>query len=525
MINWLKDAVFYQIYPQSFYDSDADGIGDIRGIIEKLEYVKETGFNAIWLNPCFESPFMDAGYDISDYYKVAPRYGTNEDLEELFKKAHDMGIRVILDLVPGHTSDRHRWFTESKKAQRNKYSDWYVWTQHTFQVSPPGFNFVSGMQERDGKYMVNFFSHQPALNFGFAKCEQPWQLPTDHPSVKELRKEFKNIMRFWLDKGADGFRVDMAFSLVKNDYDGQGNKALWMEYRKMLDEEYPEAVLVSEWGCPEKSIYSGFHMDFYLQFNKAGFTDLFHDPRDINVNELDSVAKRFFKESGSGSPHRFAEEYAAMHREIYGKGYACMPSGNHDVARLAYKKSPLMVKLCFALLLTMPGVPFVYYGDEIGMTYTDGLVSKEGSYERRTGSRTPMQWDGGENMGFSKAPAEKLYLPIGLGNRVNVEEQAKDPDSVLNTVKRLIKLRRENPELQADGDIEFLYAEEGKSPLVYIRGGKILVAINPRSFEVSASLGRKIEVKEVLFGIGGGAKAEGGRLVLPPLSAAVIRCE
>lgn len=259
-MHWLDTAVFYQIYPQSFRDSNADGIGDIPGITEKLDYIKELGCNAIWVNPCFESPFGDAGYDISDFYSVAPRYGTNADLKRLFDEAHGKGIRVLLDLVAGHTSSEHPWFKESMKAYRNEYTDRYVWTNSIWVK--PGMNCILGISERNGVCAVNFFSHQPALNYGFYKPDKPWQQSTDDEGPRATLAELMKIMRFWLDMGCDGFRVDMASSLIKNDEDGKGNMALWRKVRTFLDEKYPEAVLVSEWMDPEKAIGGGFHMDF-----------------------------------------------------------------------------------------------------------------------------------------------------------------------------------------------------------------------------------------------------------------------
>jgi maltose alpha-D-glucosyltransferase/alpha-amylase len=166
MPKWLNDAVFYEIYPQSFYDTNADGIGDINGIIQKLDYIKSLGCNALWINPCYDSPFKDAGYDVRDYKKVAPRYGTNEDLYELFDKAHEKGIHVLLDLVPGHTSEEHEWFKQSAKPERNEYSDRYVWTNSVWQ-GIGNHPYIAGDSDRDGVYMLNFFKCQPALNYGF----------------------------------------------------------------------------------------------------------------------------------------------------------------------------------------------------------------------------------------------------------------------------------------------------------------------------------------------------------------------
>ncbi|MGN0618709.1 MAG: alpha-amylase family glycosyl hydrolase, partial [Ruminiclostridium sp.] len=209
MPKWLDNAVFYEIYPQSFMDTNADGIGDFEGIIRKLDYIKLLGCNAIWINPCFLSPFGDAGYDVSDYYQTAPRYGTNEDLKRLFTEAHKRGLHVLLDLVPGHTSVEHKWFKESMKAERNQYTDRYVWTDSIWE-EPSGMGSLRGISIRDGSCAVNFFSHQPALNYGFYNPERPWQQSQEDEGPKATLEELKNIMRFWLGMGCDGFRVDMA---------------------------------------------------------------------------------------------------------------------------------------------------------------------------------------------------------------------------------------------------------------------------------------------------------------------------
>ena len=191
MPKWLQDAVFYEIYPQSFYDSNGDGIGDIQGIIQKLDYITELGCNAIWLNPVYDSPFMDAGYDVRDYKKVAPRYGTNEDLVQLFSEAHSRGIKILLDLVPGHTSDTHPWFQEAKKAAESEYSNRYIFTK-TVWDAPPEYRMMCGICERNGNYMVNYFSSQPALNYTTAltKSHTPsGSYPATTPTVlKPLRQ-------------------------------------------------------------------------------------------------------------------------------------------------------------------------------------------------------------------------------------------------------------------------------------------------------------------------------------------------
>ena len=288
MPDWLEKAVFYEIYPQSFFDSNGDGIGDLPGILEKLEYLQYLGINAVWLNPCFASPFQDGGYDISDFYQVAPRYGSNDDLQRLFIEARRLGIRILLDLVPGHTSTENAWFKQSCKAERNEYSDWYIWTNSVWTWNAPGVQTVIGYSERDGNYITNFFHFQPALNYGFANPDpnQPWQQPVDAPGPQAVRRELKNIMKFWLDQGASGFRVDMAGSLVKNDPDNQATARLWQEIRAWLDQEYPEAALVSEWSNPTVAIPAGFHMDFLLPFASQAYSALFQLPKSPTSQEV-----------------------------------------------------------------------------------------------------------------------------------------------------------------------------------------------------------------------------------------------
>lgn len=238
---WLNHAVFYEIYPQSFCDSNGDGIGDIQGIISKLDYIEELGCNAIWMNPCFDSPFVDAGYDVRDYYKVAPRYGTNEDLKQLFIEAHQRNMHVILDLVPGHTSIESDWFKQSCKAEKNAYTDRYIWSD-TVWNAPVGVGSITGWYrggyDRDGAAALNFFTAQPALNYGFYEKDegQDWQQDMNDAGPLATRDEIKNIMRFWCGLGCDGFRVDMAGSLVKNDPDKAGTRCIMERCVWILEE-------------------------------------------------------------------------------------------------------------------------------------------------------------------------------------------------------------------------------------------------------------------------------------------------
>lgn len=506
---WLDNAIFYEIYPQSFCDSNGDGVGDFNGIISKLDYIKELGCNAIWMNPCFASPFGDAGYDVSDYYSAAPRYGTNEDLEHLFHEVHKRGMHILLDLVPGHTSVEHPWFRESMKAEKNQYTDRYIWTNSVWE-KPQGMGCIRGISDRDGSCAVNFFSHQPALNYGFYRCDpdKPWQQPMDSAGAKATLAELKNIMRFWLKMGCDGFRVDMAGSLVKQDADGKGTIMLWQDVRAFLDQEFPQAAMVSEWGEPDKSLQGGFHMDFLLHFGPSHYNDLFR------------CAEPYFSDRGKGNISEFVRKYQENYDRSEKKGLICIPSGNHDMDRLSRSIHGDNLKIAFAFLLSMPGAPFIYYGDEIGMRYVENLVSVEGGYGR-TGSRAPMQWDDSANAGFSTAPAEQLYIPQDdSSDRPTVKAQIADPNSLYHTVRQLISIRQAHPALQSKGEIIFVYAEKNRYPFAYLRNAgeeKILVILNPANREASFSCGYSI--KEKIYTFGGDAVNSNGIMTVPPCFA------
>ena len=514
MPNWLKDAVFYEIYPQTFCDSNGDGIGDIKGIESKLDYVKSLGCNAIWLNPVFDSPFMDAGYDVRNYYLVAERYGTNDDLKHLFETAHKKGIKILLDLVPGHTSDQNEWFKKSREAEKNEYSNRYIWTDSVWEA-PPQYKFICGVTPRDGNYLVNFFSSQPALNYGFNEITHPaWQLPASHPDCLATVEALKDIMRFWLDMGCDGFRVDMADSLVKNE-DGEKPETckIWRGIRKMLDNEYPEAAIVSEWCNPKVSIGAGFHCDFYLDHDTNGYRILFRD-KDKKSGECKAV----FGKEGKGDITKFLDEYLDDLKATKEKGYISFITCNHDTPRMTKMFSPLEAKIAYSFIFMMPGVPFLYYGDEIGMKFIEGLNSKEGGYSR-TGTRTPMQWNSSANCGFSSADSSKLYLPVdSSADAPTVESQEKDPDSVLNSIKKVIAIRHENKDLQSDGNFEVVYAEKEKYPFIFKRGS-FIIAVNPTDKKQSAPL--KYD-GEAVFKIGDYAITD-GKISMQPQTIALIK--
>ena len=501
MPKWLKDAVFYEIYPQSFKDSNGDGIGDFNGIIEKLDYIVSLGCNAIWMNPCYDSPFHDAGYDVRDYKKTAERYGTNEDLVRLFEEVHKRGMHILLDLVPGHTSEEHEWFRESCKIGRNEYSDRYIWTDNWFH-SPEGLNYVAGESERNGVYVLNFFKCQPALNYGFLHPEQPWQKGVSDPACIATREALKDIMRFWLDKGCDGFRVDMADSLVKKDDEKKSGTAMvWKDIRKMLDESYPEAALVSEWNRPYLAIPAGFHMDFCLDWPGNGYNLLMRDMTDGKNNSI-------FHRDSSRSILDFLGEYMESYEKIKKEGRYCLITGNHDTIRAAHYLDVRELKLTYAFLFTMPGNPFIYYGDEIGMHYLE-LDSKEGGYTR-TGSRTPMQWDDTPNCGFSTASAKDIYLPVDTApDAPTVAGQELDSDSLLHVVKDVLTLRKNRDDLKENDNLEIVYAKENERTFAY-RRGNLLMCCNPSGKDGFIQADGLPEAKEKLYAIGEGDFRDGG---------------
>ena len=508
---WLDDAIFYEIYPQSFQDTNADGIGDINGITRRLDYIRELGCNAIWINPCFQSPFGDAGYDVEDYYTVASRYGTNEDLANLFKEAPARDMHVILDLVPGHTAVTHKWFKKSMKAEKNEYTDRYIWTDSIWE-EPQGIGCIRGISDRDGSCVVNFFSHQPALNYGYYEQDRPWQQSMEDEGPRATLEAMKDVMRFWLKMGCDGFRVDMAGSLVKNDPEGKGTIRLWQNVREFLDKEFPYAAMVSEWGEPDKSLQGGFHMDFLLHFGPSHYNDLFR------------CEEPFFSSRGKGDVSAFVEKYIENYEKSERKGLICIPSGNHDMDRLARGLQGDELKVAFAFLLSMPGAPFIYYGDEIGMRYVEGLTSVEGGYSR-TGSRSPMQWDDSVNAGFSNASAEKLYIQQDKGaDRPTVEKQKEDRDSLYHEIRKLIDVRRAHEALLNKGEINFVYAKPDTYPLAYTRSTekeKILVVINPSGQKVQFPYEGKLG--EALYEFGGAIERDGKVVSVAPQSAAFIK--
>jgi glycosidase len=502
---WVNKAVFYQIYPQTYFDSNADGIGDLPGITNKLDYVQGLGVSAIWISPFYASPFRDAGYDVSDYYSVAPRYGTLEDARTLIEQAHARNLKVLLDFVPGHTSIDHEWFKRSCREE-GPYANWYIWTNDTFEdVGDLNGKMISGYCERNGKYMTNFFWSQPALNYGFAEPDKrySWQLPTDHPDILLLKKEMLNVMKFWMDIGADGFRVDMAGSLVKNDVNGSC-AAYWRQVRNELAKINPEVFLISEWSDPVAAVNGGFHADFFHWFK--GYDDLFQ--REKNRNLYAPGGHSFFDKAGRGDISGFLTAYLHQYEQIKGKGFISLPVGNHDLIRINNNgRTQRDLELIYVFQFTIPNIPFVYYGDEIGMRQLDNLPADEGCYGIRAGARTPMQWSREKNAGFSTADEKQLYRTYDHdANAATVSESEKNPSSLLFKTRKLIALRKEESALLPFAGFKVLYAEKGKYPFIFERTygeERLIVVLNPAGYAAEATVETVVSPKPKLLLSGG----------------------
>lgn len=522
---WLSQAVIYQVYPQSFCDSNGDGIGDLPGLISKLDYIKSLGANTIWLNPIYVSPFGDAGYDVSDFCKVAPRYGTNADAKHLFEESRQRGIRVVMDLVAGHTSDQHPWFLDAISNPDSPYRRFYIFTgeheqRSMFKSTPtrvPG-NLI------DGYYVSNFLPFQPALNYGYHRRnpDKPWQRHPEHPDSLAVRCEMRIIMQFWLDLGCDGFRVDMAHSLIKDDPQNEALGRLWQGYREWLEEDYPEAVLLAEWSDPQKSIPSGFHIDFFLGFGACTLnylTGVHHQ-----LAEKSRRPHVYFERAGEGDIQLFLKTYLEHYHTTKDIGYISVPTGNHDMQRIRRGRDLAELYIIYAMLLTFPGVPTIYYGDEIGMRHLEDFPEKEGSMWR-TGNRTPMQWNAAQpNLGYSTANANELYLPTDPAEDApSVSVQEKDPTSLLHFVRKLTTLRSQFPALGNDADFKPLHAQSDSPLFVYERFNKdqrIAVCINPAEFSASGSVPQLKGIKPLLTH-GGTPVLEDGQLTLPGLSCVI----
>lgn len=559
---WLCDGVVYQVYPSSYKDSDGNGIGDIRGVISELDYIESLGVRAIWFNPLFVSGWIDGGYDVIDFYRVDPRFGTNNDMVELIEKAHAKGIKVMLDLVAGHTSDKHPWFIQSSQDTNLQYSDYYIWSDRLpdakaekdleTMLKDPNYmqntigKWMKSEYPRNKFYMKNFYACQPSLNYGYANPDpsRPWEQGVDAPGPKAVRQELKDIIAFWYGKGVDGFRVDMANSLVKNDKDKKEIMNLWREIREWSDKNYPDHVLMAEWGSPKYCLAAGYNIDMDLNGTKAHNRRMYFDRKHqadggsyFSLNGGQPSVKDLYGNAWPEDKIDSRTTAAEMLKEYYDyftdclestetMGYFATITGNHDHLRInmGARNTPDQLKVMLTWVLTMP-MPILYYGDEIGMRSLVDLPNVEGANhngKERSGARTPMQWTSGETAGFSTCSPDKLYLPVCTEwspatsypqyldwkknfeagkvkpiakGEITVESQDKDPESILNWTRELIALRKSNEALWADSKFIPVFNESQPYPMVYLRSnGKetFLIALNPTGTRKSLTLNDEV---------------------------------
>src|ERR671918_650515 len=449
---WYKDAIFYEVYVRGFYDSTGDGVGDFRGLTQKLDYLQWLGISCIWLLPFYESPLRDGGYDIGDYYAVLPDYGTITDFKQFLSAARDKGIRVIADLVINHTSDRHPWFQEARSSPDSPKRHWYVWSDSDQKYSQARIIFTDTERsnwtwdEQAGAfYWHRFFSHQPDLNY-------------DNP---EVRQAMLDVVSFWLELGIDGFRADAAPSLFEREETNCENLAETHDFlrtlRRFVEERYPDALLLAEanqW--PEDVVqYFGNGDEFHMGYNFPIMPRLFMALRKEDRRPIVEILERTPDIPASCQWGMFLRNHDELTLEMVTdeeRDYLYDEYAKDRRMRLNVgirrRLAPLLdngrrrIELLHALLFSFPGSPFLYYGDEIGMG--DNIYLGD-----RDGVRTPMQWSSDRNAGFSRADFERLYFPA-INNpvygyqSVNVEAQHRHDTSLLNWMRQMILLRKEH---------------------------------------------------------------------------------
>jgi maltose alpha-D-glucosyltransferase/alpha-amylase len=365
------------------------------------------------------------------------------------------------------------------------------------------------------------------LNYGYAhpNPNHPWEQPVNGEGPKAVRRELQNIMSFWLDKGIDGFRVDLAASLVKNDPDKSATIALWKDMSAWYHTNYPESVLIAEWFNPKQSIQAGFDLDF---LRPGKLTSPYERGQKMNV-------KVYFDKAGQGSVADWNLYFGDQYQTTLHKGYISLPTGNHDSPRMLNeeRKDELDAKVLLTFILTQPGVPFIYYGDEIGMRYVSNSPDVEGS-KARSGTRTPMQWDSSPNAGFSTAPKEKIYIPQDPDlNRPTVAIQEKNPNSQLNYVRALLKLRSTSLALGNDGDWKLLSDTAQAYPMIYLRSAgneEYVIAINPSAKAMTANIpAQKSGHVNYIIGTTTDCKYKTGETIdvlqMPAVSAAIFKLQ
>lgn len=463
---WYKDAVFYELNLRSFYDSNGDGIGDLPGLIDKFEYFIELGIDCIWLMPIYPSPLKDDGYDIADYLSIHPDLGTIEDFKLLLETAHGFGIKIITDLVVNHTSDQHAWFQAARRDPDSEYRDYYIWSDTDQRNLDARIIFLDvessnwAWDEKAGQYYWHrFYSSQPDLNF-------------ENPAVQA---EMLKTMEFWLELGIDGFRVDAVPYLFEEDGTDCENlpetHRFLKEMRRLVDEKYPNAVLLCEANQWPKELraYFGdgdeFHMGFHFPLMPRIFMAL-ESGEVTKIKEILALTPEipencqwctFLRNHDELTLEMVTEE----ERHWMWERYAPEPRMRQNLG-IRRRLAPLLdnnmqkIGLANSLLFTLPGSPIVYYGDEIGMGDNVWL-------EDRNGVRTPMQWSDELNGGFSTADPDDLYLPVVDSKEfplelVNVAQQRREEDSLFHLMSRMIRVRKASYALSRG---EFAWADTG----------------------------------------------------------------
>ena len=491
---WYKDAIIYQVHVRTFYDSNGDGIGDFQGLEQKLDYLQELGINAIWLMPFFPSPLRDDGYDIADYTTVHPSYGTLEDFRKLLASAHERGIRVIIEMVLNHTSDQHPWFQEARSSQNNPRRDWYVWSDTDNRYKGTRIIFVDTEKSNwawdpisKSYYWHRFFSHQPDLNY-------------DNPAVRE---QMWNLMKFWLEMGVDAFRLDAVPYLVEREGTNCENLPETHNYlkelRRKLDEHFTDRMLLAEanqWPADLRPYFGEgdeFHMAFHFPLMPRMFMGLKLEDRKPITEILQQTPEippscqwsLFLRNHDELT----LEMVTDMERDYMYDMYAASKTMRLNLG-IRRRLAPLLnndrrrIELMNGMLMSLPGTPIIYYGDEIGMG--DNILLGD-----RNGVRTPMQWSGGWNAGFSNAESQRLYAPLIQDPvygypAVNVISQRESEHSLLRWMQRIIIARRSNG-VFGRGSIEFLYPANHRI-LAYLRrlGKETVLVVNNLSSSAQA---------------------------------------
>ena len=483
---WYKDAIIYQVHVRTFHDSNGDGIGDFPGLEQRLDYLQELGVSAIWLMPFFPSPLRDDGYDISDYQTVHPGYGTLEDFRKLLESAHERGIRVIIEMVLNHTSDQHPWFQEARSSQNNPRRDWYVWSDTDTRYKGTRIIFLDTEKSNwawdpvsKSFYWHRFFSHQPDLNW-------------DNTAVRE---QMWNVMKFWLEMGVDAFRLDAVPYLMEREGTNCENLPETHEIlkglRRKLDEQFPGRMLLAEanqWPADLRPYFGDgdeFHMAFHFPLMPRMFMGLKLEDRKPITEILQQTPEippscqwsLFLRNHDELT----LEMVTDMERDYMYDMYAASKSMRLNLG-IRRRLAPLLnndrrrIELMNGMLMSLPGTPIIYYGDEIGMG--DNILLGD-----RNGVRTPMQWNGGWNAGFSKAEPQRLYAPLIQDPvygypAVNVAAQKESEHSLLHWMQRIITIRRSTG-VFGRGSIEFLYPANHRI-LAYLRrlGKETVLVVN-----------------------------------------------